>query len=735
MNETHPRDRRHPWMLLTAVMAAAGFAMTAADPLSAEAEAGVPTDNPIATFYGDDDGYPAWTDRIAWSRVIDMGGYENGETEFERFENAREELYEAGGGVLYYPAGTYDFSDRPANGPDGRGLMLRSGVVIRGEAPEQGQDRAIGGDGLKPKTRFILGFQERGGGEVPLDWNIIGLKPSGDEGSADSGGAGESGGGDSGGGDSGGSGGRLSDVDDVGICSVHVVGGVVYFGPDFDWPADATWATAGSWRSAYVKPDWADRVPDGTHPGDPFMAGPVHLRSNGGRDPDGTPFRGSPGIEPVTDAERFRGAGDGRIIFGCVFEDAALLNDFDTAGRKESADGFGPEGFHMARYAARIAAYGSRIFVANNDLPMSGDRAFAYEQTTVRTSPVHGPGRGNDYDIGSTRTSTVLFDYGRVMGIDINKDLLALLQSPLRDDFDRGYHEPGIAVLDNRVASHGHKGFNLSGRWMVVRNNRNEREYLRAGDDPYGIGGWRLTLDGFVESSEGGGGMISDNYSRAFDMAGRDLWMDGNYYDNLGSTPGNDGEGILCQNHNGTFIRSWAVTRSEHDRGEGGASYIGGYGVGVQGMLLAWNRTPGRVGVLGGARGAADIAIVANEAGGGTGAPRNAITRDPGGELRPPRDVTAEILDEDAVHLRWRDDTDAEIGYRVDRRIEGGQWTPIAYRPPQDRGHTLNQPEWIDYLAPSGRSLQYRIVAIQSDDGDAGAREPTEAITLPQPGE
>jgi len=94
-----------------------------------------PTDNPVATFYCGDGGYPAWTDQIAWSNVIDMKGFAKGETEFERFDNARDQLAARGGGVLYYPAGTYDFSDGPFDGPGGRGLMLRGGVVIRGQAP------------------------------------------------------------------------------------------------------------------------------------------------------------------------------------------------------------------------------------------------------------------------------------------------------------------------------------------------------------------------------------------------------------------------------------------------------------------------------------------------------------------------------------------------------------------------------------------------------------------------
>ena len=91
-----------------------------------------PTDNPVATFYSGDSGYPAWTDRVRWSNVVDMKTFDKGKTDFERFENARDQLAAAGGGALYYPAGTYDFTDGPFDGPGGRGLMLPTGVELHG---------------------------------------------------------------------------------------------------------------------------------------------------------------------------------------------------------------------------------------------------------------------------------------------------------------------------------------------------------------------------------------------------------------------------------------------------------------------------------------------------------------------------------------------------------------------------------------------------------------------------
>ena len=117
------------------------------------ARAADPTDNPVATFYSGPEGYPAWTDEVHWSHVINMATYPKGKTLFEKFEKARDELSE-GGGVLYYPAGTYDFSTMPP----GRGLMLVHGVVIRGEAPT---GHPVAADGkLELPTKFIFGFRD-----------------------------------------------------------------------------------------------------------------------------------------------------------------------------------------------------------------------------------------------------------------------------------------------------------------------------------------------------------------------------------------------------------------------------------------------------------------------------------------------------------------------------------------------------------------------------------------------
>jgi hypothetical protein len=760
----------------------------------------VPTDNPVATHYPTEVGYPAWTDRVDWSNVINMKSYDKGKTNFEKFENARDELAAAGGGVLYYPAGVYDFSEGPFDGPDGRGLMLKSGVVIRGETPS-GEADALSGD-LKLPTRFVFGFVERSGAidvgerllleldggdirlredkktkkvvyepaslllnvaakdgkvrsdatgyrrgygrdrwpgkvkasqsgdniklaveldvrddkfpgqatyeislkvqdekatgkfigkcrdqkaggnvsgqfttirpETPRDWNLVGLAPENGKG--------------------------VKDVDTVGVCWVHLEGAVVYFGPDIQW--GSSWAAADSWKSAYALFPWSHRKPDGTHPWDPFAGGGKVLK----------------------------GMGDGRLVFGCQFEDAAVLNESVTMGRPDYQEGFGPGGYYMYKFGPRIGAYGSRVFIANNVLAKSRGRNFKYQQTTRRTFP-SGGGSGMGFD--SPRTSTILFDYNKTCGIDVNKSLLGLTKDAGIGPATEGYFFPGVAVIDNYVYNNGHKGFNLSGNWVTIARNHNERQMLREGCDPERIGGWELTLDGHLETSPGGNGAISDNLSRAFDLGGKNVWIHKNTYNNLGSDPGNDGEGILCQAHGGTQIYSWAITYNKHEKGDGESGYIGGWDVNMAGALFGWNEIPGWIGAAKAAsRKSADTSFVGNRAGGGEQPMAGAQVGDPGGRPTPPKYVDAKQYEGDAVEIAWHDAARNEVGFRVDRRIEGGEWRTIAYRPPQITGHAENPPKWIDFLAPSGVPLAYRVVALGGNDNDDGASESTRPVTI-----
>ncbi len=611
--------------------------------LAVQLWAAPPTSNPVSSFYAGADGYPAWTDQIKWDQVIDMSTYPTGNTNFEKFEAARDELAAKGGGVLYYPAGQYDFSDMPADGPAGRGLMLKSGVVIRGEAPKGTPLANIDGK-LELGTKFSFGFTKSAEGSRPRNWNLIGLCPEAGKG--------------------------VKDVNNVGIAWVELTGAVIYFGMDVNW--GKTWAGSGSWKSG--KGEWAQRVPDGTHPADPFHGG----------------------------GNTYVGMGSGRLVLGCELRDAAVAGSYDGDGK--FMDHFGP----------RVGIYASRVFVANNVLPKS-KRNFLY--------------------------NGVMFDYGDTCGMDINHDLLGWV----RDNGNcPGYFAEGVVVRNNWVYNHGHKGYNLSGKWTVIADNHNERDYLQSGDDVYGLGrNWKLTLDGSSVSKG-----ASDNLARAYDLAGKDLWVDGNTFNNCGSDPGNDGEGILCQLHGGTHIYSWAITHNSYDKQRGEDSYIGGYDVNCLGLLVGWNNIPsGFVGnALKASNQLADFAIVGNRARAvspNPDAPISVKSGDlmvgkpwplysaPAGKLTAPKDVKAEAYQQDGIKISWVDTTECEVAFRVERSVNGGKsWGIIAYRPPQIQAHAENPPVWIDFTCPTGSKASYRVVAIGGNDTDAGASVPTAPITI-----
>lgn len=127
-----------------------GLALTAgiscAPPLSRTAAAlSVPTDNPITAKYGTT--YD-WTSEIKWSNVkniLDYGGDPTGAKDnITAFNAARDAASNEGGGVVYFPTGSYKFNSD---------LYLKNGVVIRGETPDTGKDNAKS-DNFTLKTKF-----------------------------------------------------------------------------------------------------------------------------------------------------------------------------------------------------------------------------------------------------------------------------------------------------------------------------------------------------------------------------------------------------------------------------------------------------------------------------------------------------------------------------------------------------------------------------------------------------
>src|SRR5262249_11703829 len=80
-NRDHLATREAPMrtcrILLFALLVLAWF-------LAVPLRAADPTDNPIATFYSGSEGYPAWTDTIRWSQIINMKTYTKGKTDYEK---------------------------------------------------------------------------------------------------------------------------------------------------------------------------------------------------------------------------------------------------------------------------------------------------------------------------------------------------------------------------------------------------------------------------------------------------------------------------------------------------------------------------------------------------------------------------------------------------------------------------------------------------------------------------
>jgi hypothetical protein len=247
-----------------------------------------------------------------------------------------------------------------------------------------------------------------------------------------------------------------------------------------------------------------------------------------------------------------------------------------------------------------------------------------------------------------------------------------------------------------------------------------------------------LTVNGWQCS-----GTTTDNKSRAFDLAGRNLWIDSNRFNNVGSNPGNDGEGVFGQAEGGTNIYSWAITRNTHLREQGAATSLGGWDVDCHGLLIGWNKLTGWVGNDAKHKGLkmVDCAFVANK---GNGIRPDAktqarleipapLTDNKPASPAPPTKVTAAAYKDDAVKITWVDASDNEVGFRVERRIGEGKWYIIAYRPPRRESDSDNPQEWVDFTAPTGKELTYRVVAVAADDSDKGASKATAAVTLTKP--
>ncbi len=117
------------------------------------------SDNPVAEYE------LKWTDEIKWSNVVSITDYE-GETAEERFRKAQAVVSAKGGGVVYFLAGVYKFSDS---------LSVKDGIVIRGADPVGVADARD--SSYNPPTRFefskyIPSFKGEG---TPIDTAFKGI--------------------------------------------------------------------------------------------------------------------------------------------------------------------------------------------------------------------------------------------------------------------------------------------------------------------------------------------------------------------------------------------------------------------------------------------------------------------------------------------------------------------------------------------------------------------------------
>ncbi|WP_413159941.1 glycosyl hydrolase family 28-related protein [Capilliphycus salinus ALCB114379] len=102
---------------------------------------GEPVDNPIASFYGKE-AYP-WTNQLRWDCVYNINNF-SGSNLIEKFNKARDAAAANGGGVVYFPAGTYTFSDN---------IKLKDGVILRGETPSVKDAKSAN---YSPPSKFVF---------------------------------------------------------------------------------------------------------------------------------------------------------------------------------------------------------------------------------------------------------------------------------------------------------------------------------------------------------------------------------------------------------------------------------------------------------------------------------------------------------------------------------------------------------------------------------------------------
>ena len=108
-------------------------------------------------------------------------------------------------------------------------------------------------------------------------------------------------------------------------------------------------------------------------------------------------------------------------MFGCQLDHSTMLNDVVD-------EGAGADSYYMFKFGGRVQIYASHVLVANNAIPVS-DKNYKYDQLT-----------------SSGSVKTLIFDYGKTFGLDINKSQL----NPLNNKIN-GYLQEDIIIRDNYI--------------------------------------------------------------------------------------------------------------------------------------------------------------------------------------------------------------------------------------------------------------------------------------------
>lgn len=109
--------------------------------LAFRVSAQLPTDNPYLSFYPDVNHH--WSQQINWHNIHSITEY-TGATWDDQLDNAQADLASQGGGIIYFPAGEYQFKED---------INLKSCIILRGATPTN-QNATV--NNFAPPTRFIF---------------------------------------------------------------------------------------------------------------------------------------------------------------------------------------------------------------------------------------------------------------------------------------------------------------------------------------------------------------------------------------------------------------------------------------------------------------------------------------------------------------------------------------------------------------------------------------------------